>query len=115
MTALTTAQKLRYTFKAEDGFGKPVAFDEANTPPVAASADETKAQILEQPTKDADGTWGFTVRAIAPGDVDVSVAIDADVSEGQSLFVGQDTLNITEDPRFGERRIVLTAGAAEDA
>lgn len=115
MTGITTAQKIRYTFDAKDGFGNPVNFDEVNTPPVAAVSDETKAQVLEQPAKGEDGLWGATFRAIAPGDVEVSIAVDVDVSEGSSLFLGRDTLTITEDERFGQRVITMTPSTPVDA
>lgn len=112
MSSLTTVQKIKYGVRIVNGLGKPAPID-ANSPPVAASSDETVASVT-QPVDAGDGNWTFEVNGVLPGAARVTFTADADVGEGVNSIVGEDSVTVTADPRLEERRVELTAGAPED-
>lgn len=110
MTALTTAQKVTYTARILNGVGKVAPVD---GDPVAASSDDTVVAVT-QPTSDGQGTWSFEARGVTAGSANITFTADADVSENVNSIVGTDSIDVTEDPRFSERHVELSAGTPSD-
>lgn len=108
MANFNMAQTLPFVFGVEDGFHRPVGFDEAQHAPVVASSDETVATA--EVSHFDDGSWHGVVHAVSPGDARISVVVDADMTDEVSDITGMLDVHVDPDPRGLMRVVFMTAG-----
>jgi hypothetical protein len=109
MATLTTEQELPFAFAFKDGMGRPAVFE---GDPVAVTSDPTVATVAM--SKDASGVWSGLVSSVVPGSAQIAVSVDSDLGEGVNTIIGTLLVEVTLDPRTGERIMELTAGTPHD-
>ena len=106
MDTITTEQQVEYSVVLKDGMGRPQEFE---GDPVVETSDPTVATVAIK-----DRTT-LLVSAQTPGTCRVLAKLDTDLNpDVVNESIGMADVEVTLDPRTGQRIVTLTAGTPTD-
>lgn len=108
--SFTNEQKQVFGFDVKDGMGRLVGIDGE---PMVTSSDETVVMVTVDQGAN-DNIWVITAAGVAPGAARIVVQADVDLGEGIEMVTGTADIEVTLDPRTGQRMVELVPGEVSD-
>lgn len=107
--SFTNEQKQAFTFDVKDGMDRLLIIDGE---PMVTSSDETVVAVTVD--NGVDNTWVITAAGVAPGTARIVVQADVDRGAGVEMVTGTADIEVTLDPRTGQRMVELVPGEVTD-